>query len=204
MYRLERPNMAVNDRRVAGSGSFRRFQMWNTWDIDATETREHIVEWVATVAGRATGGKLKNLVLSGHGLPANLQLGQGFDSSHIPLFAAWAGLIEKIWLPNCLIARIPDAAMQAQLNRDYPGTSTGDGNVFCSELAKTVRCYVVAATENQCDRPTDVPPDMMTSFEGLVLSYGPGGDITWSSRNPSMWMRTDPTTGSPQCVSVPD
>jgi hypothetical protein len=204
MFRLERPNMAVNDRRVAGGGSYRRFQMWNTWDIDATETRQHIVDWVATVARGATRGKLKHLVLSGHGLPAYLELGQGFDRSHIPLFAAWAGLIEKIWLPNCLIARIPDPAMQADLTRDYPGFKTGDGNVFCSELAKTVGCYVVAATEVQCEFPTDVPPDMMTSFEGLVLSYGPRGNVTWSSRNPSMWMRTDPSTGAQQCVPVPN
>jgi hypothetical protein len=204
MFRLERPNMAVNDKRVAGGCTYRRFQMWNTWDIDATETREHIVEWVATVARGATGGKLKHLVLSSHGLPANLQLGQGFDQSHVPLFAAWAGLIEKIWLPNCLIARIPEPALKAQLDHDHPGVKISDGNVFCSELAKTVHCYVVAATEDQCETPADVPTDMMTSFEGLVLSYGPEGNITWSSRNRSMWMRTDPRTGAQQCVPVPD
>jgi len=53
MFRLERPNMAVNDKRVSGGGSCRRFQMWNTWDIGAAETREHIIDWVATVARRA-------------------------------------------------------------------------------------------------------------------------------------------------------
>jgi hypothetical protein len=201
MFRLERPNMAVNDNRVSGDGSFRRFRMWHTWDIDATETCEQIAERVATVARGATGGKLKHLVLSGHGHPGFLQLGQGIDRSKIPLFAAWSGLIEKIWLPNCLIARIPDAAMPAI---HYHGLASGDGNVFCGELARTVRCHVVAATETQCDFMTDVPPDMMTSFEGLVLSYGPAGNVTWSSRNRSMWMRTDPDTGASQCVPVPN
>lgn len=189
MYRLDRPNMAVNDMRVSGGSSYRRFQMWNTWDIDATETREHIVGWVASVARGADGGKLKHLVLSCHGSPGQLQLGQGFDNSHVALFARWRGLIEKIWLPNCRVARIPDASM--------PGAT--DGNVFCSNLAKTVQCYVVASTEFQCEYPTDIPRDMMTSFEGLILSYGPGGNVTWSSRNPSTW-----TNSSGVCVPVPN
>ena len=151
MFRLERPSMAVNDPRVAGGGSVRRYQMWNTWDIRANETRQHIISWVATVARRATGGKLKNLVLSCHGLPGYLQLGQGFNRSHLRLFAEWHGLIEKIWLPNCLVARIPDRAMQSRLDTQYPGWGTSDGNVFCSTLARTVHCYVVAATEEQCE-----------------------------------------------------
>lgn len=199
MFRLERPNMAVNDPRVAGGGSFRRYQMWNTWDIRENEGRQHIISWVAEVARGAQGGKLKNLVLSCHGLPGYLMLGQGFDSSHLALFGAWSGLVEKIWLPNCLVARIPDAAMRAELRRDYPGFNTSDGNVFCSRLAKLVHCYVVASTETQCETPGDVPRDMMTSFEGLVLSYGPKGNVTWSSRNPSTY-----TNSEGYCVAVPD
>lgn len=188
MYRLERPSMALNDPRVAGGGSVRRYQMWNTWDIQQNESRQHIINWVAQVARGAPGGKLKNLVLSCHGLPGYLQLGEGFNVTHLALFAGWHGLVEKIWLPNCLVARIPDAAMQAQMNRDYPGWGVSDGNVFCSSLAKQVQCYVVAATETQLERPVTVPMDMMTSFEGLVLSYGPGGNVTWSSRNPSTFV----------------
>lgn len=63
-----------------------------------------------------------------------------------------------------------------------------DGNVFCSSLAKKVQCYVVAATETQLELPVTVPMDMMTSFEGLVLSYGPEGNVTWSNRNPSTFV----------------
>jgi hypothetical protein len=210
MFRLERPNMAVNDPRVGGTAPpgggaapRRRFQMWNTWDISATELRAHIIEWVAAVAQRAQGGKLRHLVLSCHGLPGYLMLGEGFDSSHLPLFDQWNGLVEKLWLPNCLVARIPDPAMKAQLAHDYPTYRTSDGNVFCGEIARRIGGYVVAATETQCEYPSDVPPDMMTSFEGLVLSYGPQGNVTWSSRNRSMWMRTAPD-GSQQCVPVPN
>lgn len=207
MFRLQRPNMAVNDPRVsatAGGRTYtRRFQMWNTWDIATNEDRDHIIDWVASVARRADRGRLKHLVLSCHGLPGTMQLGAGFNRSNLPLFDRWRGLVEKIWLPNCLVANIPTTAQQAQYDRDYPGVGVSDGNTFCSELATRTGAYVVAATETQCETPTDVPPDMMTSFEGLVLSYGPGGNVTWSSRNTSMWMRTAPD-GSQQCVQIPD
>ena len=187
MYRLDRPSMAVNDPRVSSGAFIRRFQMWNSWDISSGELRQHIIDWVASVARGAPGGKLKNLVLSCHGLPAYLMLGQGFDASNLPMFDAWSGLIEKIWFPNCLVARIPDAAMRADLTRKYPGYAFGDGNVFCSDLAKRVGCYVVAPTELQVEAVVTIPVDQMTSFEGLVLCYGPGGNVTWSGRNPSSW-----------------
>src|SRR5262245_3044495 len=108
MFRLERPSMAVNDKRVGRCGKYRRFQMWNTWDSYVDEPREKIVKWVAKVARGAKGGKLKHLVLCCHGSPGAIYLGQGFDVCHVPLFVDWAGLIEKIWLPGCLIAKIPD------------------------------------------------------------------------------------------------
>jgi hypothetical protein len=190
MYQLQQPSMAVNDPRVASpDGKYvRRYQMQNSWDIGPSEMRLHIIGWVAVVARGMPGGKMRNLVLSCHGLPAYLQLGEGFDSSHLPLFDAWRGLIEKIWFPDCLVARIPDPTMQAELNKTYPALRTGDGNVFCSDLAKRVQCYVVAPTEIQTEAVVTVPFGMMTSFEGLVLSYGPQGDVTWSHRNPSTWI----------------
>jgi hypothetical protein len=47
MFLLERPSMAVNDPRVSSGTNVRRFQMWNTWDIQQSESREHIIRWVA-------------------------------------------------------------------------------------------------------------------------------------------------------------
>jgi hypothetical protein len=199
MFKLDRPSMAVNDPRVSSGGFMQRFQMENSWDIAAGESRQHIIDWVAAVASKADGGKLKNLVLNCHGLPAYLQLRQGFDGSQIPMFAAWNGLVEKIWLPVCLVAQIPTPAQQSQYNATYPTMKTGDGNVFCSRLAKTAGCYVIASTEMQCDALVTVPVDQMTSFEGLILSYGPDGNISWSSRNPSIWVN-----GGGMCVRVPD
>jgi hypothetical protein len=207
MFRLERPNMAVNDPRVsAQSGGVtyrRRFQMWNTWDIREDHPRREIIEGIRRIAASAPGGRLRHLVLSCHGLPGHMQLGEGFGRAQLPLFGPLHGKVEKLWLPNCLTANIPTAAAQAQYDRDYPGVGVSDGNSFCSELARRLGAYVVAATELQCELVTDIPPDMMTSFEGLVLSYAPDGSISWSARNRSMWMRTAPG-GAPQCIGMPD
>jgi hypothetical protein len=115
------------------------------------------------------------------------------------MFSAWRGLIEKIWLPNCLVAHIPTPTEQTQFDHDYPGWGVSDGNMFCSGLAKQVQCYVVAPTETQCESVTSVPFGQMTSFEGLILSYGPAGNITWQNRNPSTW-----TNAAGQCVPVPN
>jgi hypothetical protein len=191
MFTLERPNMAVNDPRVSAGTDVRRFRMWNTWDIRATETRIHIVQWVARVARSARGGKLKNLVLNCHGNSGSLQLGQGFDGSNTGLFSQWLGLVEKVWLPDCLVAQ---------------GVA---GDAFCAEMARQAGCYLVAPTEVQCDYFQDVPHDQMTSFEGLVLCYDPTGSIVWQGRNPSTWSRgnswTDRLLGrAGACVPVPD
>jgi hypothetical protein len=171
MITLEQPSMALNDVRDYAPG-----QMWNSWYIQPTDTREHIIEWVATVARGASGGKLKNIVFCCHGSPGYLQLGQGFDRRHVPLFTHWAGLVDKIWIRACQFAYIQN-----------PGaTPTGDGNLFCSAIAKNARCYVVASTELQYTKQTTpLPFGQLDSFEGLVLSYGPGGNVTWSHRYPS-------------------
>jgi len=196
MIKLERPNAAVNDPRVRPLGPIgrhghgkepeiyvRRYRMKFTWDITATESRQNIIDWVVQRARKKK--KLKNLVLSCHGEAGVLRLGQGFDNSNVALFAAWRGLIEKIWIPGCSVAFI--------------GTGGSNGNVFCSKLAQLVQCYVVASTEDQCDEAKTFPIDEISSFEGLVLSYDPGGNISWQGRNPSTWHKA-----SGECVPVPD
>ena len=192
MYKLEQPAMAVNDPRVSVGKAqdlfTRRFQMWDTWDIRAGEPRQDILNRVAAVARKAPGGRLRHLVLNCRTLPAYLQLGEGFDRSHLPLFEAWRGLIDKIWIPDCEVAQIPDAVLQERLDRDHPGLNTGNGNLFCSGLAKTVYSYVVAPTELQNDTTSTYPAGEMPGFKGLVLSYGPDGYVTCSRKSPFAWL----------------
>jgi hypothetical protein len=184
MFRLERPSIAVNDPRVRGGPPdfrVRRYWMWRTLDIQEDTPRQLIIDRVAHHARSARGGKVKHLVLSCHGRPGYLALGEGFSRNHLALLTAWRGLIEKIWLPNCEVAR------------------ARDGHAFCSTLARTVGCYVVAPTELQCDPAITLAPDQMTSFEGLVVGYDSSGNLSWSHRNRSAW-----TNSQGQCVNVPD
>jgi hypothetical protein len=182
MFTLQQPSMALNDVEIAHS----KILMWNTWEINQTYSRDHIIGWVAQVARNAPNGKLKNVVINCHGLPAFVGLGPGFDRTHTPMFSAWAGLVEKIWFIACLVGRIPTPAMQAELNTNYPGLLTGDGNIFCSEIARYARCYVVTPTELQRNRG-GYSIGQMPTFEGLLLSYGPEGGVTWSQRYSSEW-----------------
>ena len=110
----------------------------------------------------------------------------GFNRTHTSMFADWNGLVDKIWFIACLVARIPDAAMASDLASRYPNIVTGDGNIFCSEIARAAQCYVVASTEEQRNAGGYTLGQMPT-FEGLVLSYGPGGGVTWSKRYSSDW-----------------
>jgi hypothetical protein len=176
---LEQPSMALND----SNHSHLVVQMWNTWFVQNSDTAEKIIGWVAKVARGAAGGKLKHVVFACHGSPGRLEMGgQGFDRSNTALFGRWAGLVERIWLRACRVAYI-----------QYPGAPvSGDGNLFCSEIAKAAKCYVVASTETQwalgtTARPHTLEYGRLDTFEGLLLVYGPGGDVTWSHRYSSDW-----------------
>ncbi len=182
MFTLEQPSMALNSTEISWS----KILMWNTWEVDRNQTREHIVEWVATVASGATGGMLKNVVINCHGLPGWVGIGQGFNKNHLGLFRQWRGKVFKIWFVACRVAETPTAAGQATLDTSYPGFGTSDGHVFCSTLAQNANCYVYASTEVQRNRG-GYSVGQMPTFEGLCYSYGPSGAITWSHRYSSDW-----------------
>jgi hypothetical protein len=120
MFTLEQPSMALNSTEISWS----KISMWNTWEVDRAQTREHIVEWVATVASGAPGNKLKNVVINCHGLPGWVGIGQGFNRTHLGLFRQWVGKVDKIWFVACLVARIPDTQMLASrvIRASAPGT----------------------------------------------------------------------------------
>jgi hypothetical protein len=184
MYVLEQPSMALNDT-VGVKHS--QIVMWNTWSVPKDDSREHIIGWVREVARSAPGGKLKNVVINCHGLPGFVAIGEGFGRAHTSLFRAWAGLVEKIWFVACLVARIPTKEMQADLDRDYGPLHPGDGNVFCSEIARNAQCYVVAPTQKQINKG-GYTIGQMPAYEGLLLSYGPAGNVTWWHRYPKSWV----------------
>lgn len=85
-------------------------------------------EWIGKVSRSARGGRLKNLVLSCHGTAGRLELGQGFSAENAYLFNQLNGLVQKIWLPDCLVAK------------------GHTGQVFCAAMAIGIGGYVVAPT----------------------------------------------------------
>lgn len=172
MIDISQPAMGLNDR----TRHHIHVQMWNTWDVPVNDTADHITAWVASVARGASGGKLRNVVFSCHGAPAQIQIGQGFDINNVGLFSRWRGLVDKIWIRCCQVAYIAGTGPAA----------TNDGNVFCSRMAQEAGCYVVASTELQIGAVGRVLPfGQIDTYEGLVLSYGPAGNITWQHRYPS-------------------
>ena len=179
MISIDWPHMGLNDPR-----STNRVQMWNTWDASPVDSVDHLIGWVAVVAKGAPGGMLKSIVFRCHGGPAFLQCGAGIRMGDVDKFKAWNGLVDKIWFSACLVGYIQPGA------GDGPGPASQDGNTFCSRIAKNTQAYVVASTELQVIGVNRVRSyGTIDTYEGLVLSYGPSGVVTWSQRYPSTYNR---------------
>lgn len=182
MIDIGRPAIALNDTRVATS-----YFMTETIAVEEWASRKEVIDAVLNFARKPNADALLpiygvplaksriQVVISCHGSPGYLQLGEGFRAQHTDLFVQWKGLVEKIWIVACSPARIRNAG------------SVTDGNAFCSKIAKAASCYVVAGTQTQWSRERNYPSYKIDSFEGLVLSYGPQGEVTWNHRYPSRW-----------------
>ena len=92
MISIAQPAMALNSEDAPGP----HYKMWNSWEVPRSESPSHILGWTATVAKKATGGKLKTLVINCHGSPAHLSLGTGIGWSEVTLFSALSGLVDEI------------------------------------------------------------------------------------------------------------
>jgi hypothetical protein len=185
---IKHPHMGLNDERAPVF-----VQMWNTWRVKAADTKRHIIDWTAKVARDAPGGKLAEIVISCHGAPAYLQLGEGIGTADTDLFRGWRGLVEKIWLRACFVGRIVGPSTPSEGDGAFIAalSLSGDGHRFCSEVAKAAQCYLVVGTELQSSRrysqTAPVPYGQLDSYEGLVLSYHPDGTIGWSRRYASVY-----------------
>lgn len=175
MFTLDQPSMALNS--IDFPGEIIRMEI-TAGPISGTESPQAIITRVVNGAARVSGGKLKNVVFNCHGLPGYIGIGQGIRRSHLGLFRQWAGKVFKIWFIACKLARIPTREMQAKLDRDYPGYETGNGDVFCKELARLSGAYVVVPTEDQ-GNTGGYSLGQMPTFEGLLLSYSPHGGPPW-------------------------
>jgi len=171
MITLHQPSLGLN----AATGHHVFVRMWNTGNVPSAKTPEEIAEWIRIVAQSAPGGQLRNCVFCCHGSPGYIGLGRGIRRADLHHFGRLVvngrPLVYKFWFRCCSVARIPT-----------PASGTPSGNVFCQEFARTTRAYVVASTETQWERPRTLPFGQLDTFEGLVLSYGPTGNVSWSQR----------------------
>lgn len=165
--------MALNSDDVPGAG----YRMWNTWEVPASDNPDHILGWCAQVASGAPGGFLKFLIINCHGFYNNtsrsgtggfgLKIGTGIRLADVGKFSVLRGKVANIWITACGTARITT-----------PG-SNGDGNLFCSGIAKAAGAYVVASTTHQVG-DIWLPAGYIDDFEGLTLRYNPQGGVDWS------------------------
>ncbi len=190
--------MAINDHRKEDANHNRlRYNMWNSWDLnDDGKPASDIVAHVRRVADSAPGGRLENLIINCHGMPAFLQVGRGINTLDLPLFQTLHRKIGTIYIQACLVARV---VTEKQFRQTYPhfegdiatALPYNDGNTFASVLARTVGCVVVAPTSEQWFYGRDLPFGTVDEFEGLVLWYGPNGSVIQSVRYPYITTTAD-------------
>lgn len=184
MITIGSPSMCVNDSRAAVN-----YMMDKTITIQPTTTMQQLANKIVTQAN-TINRKIQNLILTAHGTPGSFQLGTGLNINSMRPFSRINGKVFKIWFRGCLVGRIINsqtasegdgAALQAY------GITSGNGHAFVSAFARLTGCYVVAPTEMQTSGNTSYPQGQMDSYEGLVLSYDPQGNISWQRRYPSLY-----------------
>ena len=177
MIRIPRPSMALHSHNVPGY----EYELENNWKVPEGDPIDHMLGWVATHASSVRGGCLHTLVINCHGKHDpetntkggfGLTIGEGIHRWHTHKFGVLKGRVANIWITACGAARIT-----------IPGASPfqdGDGNLFCSEIARASGAYVVAGTTHQVGALW-CPDDHIDDFEGLVLRYNPNtGKPDWS------------------------
>jgi len=166
MIKVPFPHMVLNAHSAPGE----EFRMWNTWKVAKSTSVDDMVGWIATVAKSAPGGKLETLIFNGHGKPGRIKIGQGITRSDVEKFGKLYGLVARIWIVACKVARIDDAG------------SITDGNYFCYRLAQESGAYVRASSATQIAYPNllvanFIPYGHIDEWEGDVFTWNPKGKL---------------------------
>ena len=167
MITIPPTHVALNDPRAP---AFARMRF--SYYVGRTESREAVVARVVRAAKLFPARRIDNVVVSCHGNPGSLELGEGFQTHHAALFRAWRGLVSRVWLRACRVAR-----------------NDAFGHSLASGMARAAGCYVIASTELQTEVGARVLPyGELDTFEGLVVCFNPVGGVTWQSRFPSTYV----------------
>lgn len=177
--------MVVND-----SNANQAFRMDVTLDVHSSTPMETIAKKIVNAANKQPEGKFKNLVLTAHGRPGHFFLGTGLNINTMAPFYILNGKVDKIWFRGCLVGRIVGPATSGQGDGAALaacGFTDGNGHAFLSAFAVLTGAYIVAPTEFQSSLHRLYPRGRLDSYEGLVLSYNPEGNVSWRRRYPSLY-----------------
>jgi hypothetical protein len=173
------PTMALN-----AEGVFPYFQMDNNYIVPDSHVAADMLNWVKSYAQKQTDETLNAVVIHSHGLfvedGGNLRFGYGLgigtgierpDTHLFNVLKKTDGqpFVKEIYLTGCGISQITG-----------PGSS-GDGNLFCGEIAKNSGAFVYASPDEQwAFQWADYGVRQwrarsLVEFDGIVLRYKPDG-----------------------------
>jgi hypothetical protein len=173
MLDIEQPAMAINyeEKDKNGKDKFWHFDMSYTQNVpkDGNIPVSWLINAVKVFANQEEEKKLKNLVITCHGSPGRLYIGnEGFSQNNVHLFTQIAGFVERIWIVAC-----NPAAVDATCT---PGVFCGaDGDAFISSMSRNAKCVVAAPIEVQINRVKTYPFGKIPMFEGTLNFYKPDG-----------------------------
>jgi Domain of unknown function (DUF4347) len=138
-----------------------------TWAMPKGASSSDVVSWILSALKQTPEERLNNVVIGCHGLPGRLYVGgelglATLDSASVGLFNELRTKeIGTIWLQACWVAY------------------GGNGQNFCSQLAKCVGCDVVAADAAQFVENAfykgNTPFGAIDEFEGTAYRFSPSG-----------------------------
>jgi hypothetical protein len=161
MISLRQPALALHACDVPDP----KYQMKTTWNMPAGASPSNVVYWISYAVDRSPELELPNVVINCHGSPGQLRVGgqtsPSIDITDVGLFAQLRTKdIGTPWLTSC-----------------NPATG-GDGQLFCSKLATTIGCFVVAAADFQCRElryGATAPFGTIDNFEGTAYLFSASG-----------------------------
>lgn len=183
MITIPSPSVVVNDARYTVT-----FHM----DYDILAGPGHsmamLVRRIKHIASLGGPRGIESLVLTGHGSPGCMQLGTGLSIASMTPFKELRGMVNKIWLLSCEIARYGDVSASGAPIPPLSSGGSHNGHAFMRMLAFTAGCDVVGSTEVQTSGPRSrvYPTGRIDTFEGLVVTYNSQGNLVRQRRFPSV------------------
>jgi len=163
MIRLEKYSLALNAVKVPGPD----YRMDETVKMTNSTTVYDVINYILTAVSNTPALKIENVVINCHGSPGVVHLG---DKTYIRLhdvglFNMVKSYIGTIWITGCQV---------------------GSGSNFCSQLAITTQCSVVAADVLQFINPGYYmrlfPKNCIDEFEGTAYKWNEKGEKSVFSR----------------------